>query len=168
MSSEKKPKGVYEVGYGKPPKHTQFPKGQSGNIKGRPKVKKGPVDNVAAILDAPVKVRRGKRTVKMGGFEASVRNQVKKALADGNVADLIDLLRLMEKYGAIAAPTVSEVSCGTIVAPPDWDLGEWLDMCNRHGPPPWPGERDGIIDAHMLDPLRRYWSAHLEDPDDER
>jgi hypothetical protein len=27
----------YEVGYGKPPKHSQFPKGQSGNPKGRPK-----------------------------------------------------------------------------------------------------------------------------------
>ena len=29
--------GSYEVGYGKPPKHTQFKKGQSGNPKGRPK-----------------------------------------------------------------------------------------------------------------------------------
>lgn len=27
----------YEVGYGKPPKHTRFPKGRSGNPKGRPK-----------------------------------------------------------------------------------------------------------------------------------
>lgn len=29
--------GDYEVGYGKPPKHTRFKKGQSGNPKGRPK-----------------------------------------------------------------------------------------------------------------------------------
>jgi hypothetical protein len=27
----------YEIGYGKPPRHTQFPKGQSGNPKGRAK-----------------------------------------------------------------------------------------------------------------------------------
>ena len=27
----------YEIGYRKPPKHTQFKKGQSGNPKGRPK-----------------------------------------------------------------------------------------------------------------------------------
>lgn len=30
----------YEVGYGKPPKSTQFQKGQSGNPKGRPKKKR--------------------------------------------------------------------------------------------------------------------------------
>jgi hypothetical protein len=27
----------YKIGYGKPPKHTQFKKGQSGNKKGKPK-----------------------------------------------------------------------------------------------------------------------------------
>ncbi len=167
MSGEKKPKVDYEVGYGKPPRHTQFPKGQSGNIKGRPKVKKGPVDNVAAILDAPVRVRRGKCTVKMGGFEASVRNQVKKALADGNVTDLIDLLKLMEKYGVIAKPVVPDVYRGPIVAPPDWELSEWRDMLNRHGPPPWPGERDGMIEPRMLEALRQHYLAIQGDSDDE-
>jgi hypothetical protein len=34
-----KPPGDYEVGYGKPPKHTQWPKGTSGNRDGRPKKK---------------------------------------------------------------------------------------------------------------------------------
>ena len=31
----------YEVGYGKPPKHAQWPKGKSGNPKGRPKGSRG-------------------------------------------------------------------------------------------------------------------------------
>jgi Family of unknown function (DUF5681) len=35
--SKKKTSDSYEVGYGKPPKNTQFQKGVSGNPKGRPK-----------------------------------------------------------------------------------------------------------------------------------
>ena len=35
--SEKKTSDSYEVGYGKPPKNTQFQKGVSGNPRGRPK-----------------------------------------------------------------------------------------------------------------------------------
>ena len=34
---EKNTSDSYEVGYGKPPKSTQFEKGVSGNPKGRPK-----------------------------------------------------------------------------------------------------------------------------------
>jgi hypothetical protein len=36
----------YEVGYGKPPRHTRFKKGQSGNPRGRPKESK----NLATLL----------------------------------------------------------------------------------------------------------------------
>jgi hypothetical protein len=35
--SEENMSDSYEVGYGKPPKDTQFKKGSSGNPKGRPK-----------------------------------------------------------------------------------------------------------------------------------
>jgi len=45
MPSDKK--RDYEVGYGKPPCHTRFKKGQSGNPKGRPSDTK----NLSALLD---------------------------------------------------------------------------------------------------------------------
>lgn len=37
MPRKYKKKGHYDVGYGKPPKHTQFPKGKSGNEDGKKK-----------------------------------------------------------------------------------------------------------------------------------
>jgi len=37
MTSRKKKSVPYQVGYGKPPLHTQFRKGQSGNPGGRPR-----------------------------------------------------------------------------------------------------------------------------------
>lgn len=38
--SKRTPKEGYEVGYCKPPRHTQFKPGQSGNPKGRPKIER--------------------------------------------------------------------------------------------------------------------------------
>ncbi len=40
MTSKKKPVAEYDVGYGKPPNHTKFKKGQSGNPRGKQKGKK--------------------------------------------------------------------------------------------------------------------------------
>ena len=42
----------YEIGYKKPPLHTRWKKGQSGNTKGRPKKKLGPSDIARAFDDA--------------------------------------------------------------------------------------------------------------------
>src|SRR5215469_1502966 len=47
------PTSGYEVGYGKPPRHTQFKKGQSGNPRGRPPEAK----NLSTLLNEALNER---------------------------------------------------------------------------------------------------------------
>jgi Family of unknown function (DUF5681) len=52
----------YEVGYGKPPRHTRFEPGRSGNPRGRPRGKKNLSTLLSDALDEPViVVENGRR-----------------------------------------------------------------------------------------------------------
>jgi hypothetical protein len=52
----------YEVGYGKPPKHSQFPEGVSGNPKGRPRwVKTGATILREALKEMVTITENGRR-----------------------------------------------------------------------------------------------------------
>ena len=61
-------KGDYEVGYRKPPRHTRFNKGQSGNPKGRPGGAKNLSTLLSEALNEPVIVAEngGRRTISKG------------------------------------------------------------------------------------------------------
>src|SRR4051812_35212014 len=65
--------GDYKVGYGKPPKGTQFKPGQSGNPKGRPKGSKAIPTLVHDELKARVAVTEGGLTKRMSKGEAIVK-----------------------------------------------------------------------------------------------
>jgi hypothetical protein len=57
MSGRKRrPGDDYEVGFGKPPKRTQYPKGVSGNPNGRPRKKPDTYTELTRVLRAPVTV----------------------------------------------------------------------------------------------------------------
>ena len=85
-SSEKKlSRGGHNVGYGKPPVHTRFPKGKSGNPGGRPRGMTAGRATALALKEAyrPVTVREGDKVMTLPAIQAVLRSQVALA-AKGN------------------------------------------------------------------------------------
>ncbi len=70
--NEEDSKSRYEVGYGKPPMQGRFPKGRSGNPKGRPKRAKGFRTIVRQQLETPVEVRVSGRVTKISKRELMI------------------------------------------------------------------------------------------------
>ncbi|MFZ8977250.1 MAG: DUF5681 domain-containing protein [Pseudohongiellaceae bacterium] len=70
----------YEVGYGKPPKATQFKKGQSGNPKGRPKGVQNLATDLQDELSAKVEITEDGQTKKVTKQKAMVKQLMQKAI----------------------------------------------------------------------------------------
>lgn len=86
-----------EVGYGKPPKHTRFRPGQSGNPKGRPKGIRNFKSDVRATLKAPVRVTKDGTPRRITTQEAALLRLREKALA-GDARALDKLLEFARIY----------------------------------------------------------------------
>jgi hypothetical protein len=96
-SPNKDDDAAYKVGYGKPPQHTRFAPGRSGNPKGRPKGVRNFGTDVKATLKAPVKVTRDGRPRKVSTQEAMLFRLREKAL-NGDARALDRLLQLAQTY----------------------------------------------------------------------
>ncbi|MXO61344.1 hypothetical protein GRI89_17510 [Altererythrobacter salegens] len=83
----------YDVGYCKPPHHSQFKPGQSGNPKGRPKAAKGLNSIVRETLTKKVTVRTPSGTKKISRIEAVLQKTVEQAMK-GNPRALAELIKL--------------------------------------------------------------------------
>ncbi len=87
----------YEVGYKKPPKHSRFKKGLSGNPCGRPKGAKNLKTILEAELSETIVVREGDRQKKISKLEGVVKALLAKALkGDPRGMDLV--LRLAAQH----------------------------------------------------------------------
>lgn len=60
----------YEVGYGRPPKKSQFQKGQSGNPSGRPKEPTTFIDSFNKVLSKDVKIIKDGKEYRITGLTA--------------------------------------------------------------------------------------------------
>jgi len=70
----------YDVGYGKPPQHTRFAKGTSGNPKGRPRGIRNFHTDLEEELSRPITVREGGRIKTISAQQALITRTVEKAL----------------------------------------------------------------------------------------
>lgn len=92
----------YEIGYGKPPKHSQFKKGVCPNPRGRPR-RRGPSigDVVRDVLSETTNIPCKDRVQRGSRLELVIRRHFVAALS-GDVGSAAMLLRLREngmKYG---------------------------------------------------------------------
>ena len=87
-----------EVGYGKPPLHSRFKKGQSGNPKGRPKGTKNLKTDLREELQQPIMVREGERPLKISKQRAMVKALFAKSLKGDarSTHTLVNLLRALD------------------------------------------------------------------------
>ena len=79
--------GTGEVGYCKPPVKNRFPKGQSGNPKGRPRGSKNLATIVRQVLSARVSVRENGRVKTITAREGLIAQLVREGLR-GNLRAL--------------------------------------------------------------------------------
>jgi len=80
----------YEVGYGKPPKEHQFKKGQSGNLKGRPKGSKNGSTMLQEQFFSSVTITENGRRKRVPALEVMFRCLIKAAIeGDGRSQDRV-------------------------------------------------------------------------------
>ena len=101
--------GDYEVGYGKPPHHTRFKAGQSGNPRGRPSGAKNLATLLNEALNELVVVTENGGRKRISKRQASFKQLVNEA-AKGNWRALKLLVDILQDIERRTAPQTEESS----------------------------------------------------------
>lgn len=96
-----------KVGRGHPPKHTQFRKGQSGNIKGRPKGSKNLSTYIMEAARDHVTATVGGKTRKISKLQATAMQLATKAAGGDQAAmgKFLDWIDEIETRASVVKPT---------------------------------------------------------------
>lgn len=108
--TEEPSKPVYEIGRGKPPKHTHFKKGRSGNPKGRPPGTRNLKTDLTNELGGRIRVREGDRETLISKQEAFVKSLVARALKGDSRASSLLVTMMAKLLDVASAPAPTEVS----------------------------------------------------------
>ncbi len=93
----------YEVGYAKPPKESQFQKGESGNPRGRPKGRKNHMTVLYQAMNETITITENNKRTTVTKFEAVMKQIMNQALkGNGPLTRLVvtHLLPLAERIDA--------------------------------------------------------------------
>lgn len=147
----------YEIGYKKPPRHTQFKPGESGNRAGRPRKRKAdPAHDPASILTEPVRVRSNGQMKEMSGLEVGLRKKVQEALKTSSARKLLKAIDMFDKEGLIRRPQEQKF-VSVLVFPRRWDANDFYEKFKIAGPPPWDGPDDGLpYETSQTHPFEEY------------
>jgi uncharacterized protein DUF5681 len=103
----------YEVGYGRPPRHTRFKKGRSGNPKGRPRGSKNLPTLLTEALNEHVIVGEYERRRKITKREVIVMQLVNRS-AKADLRAIKILLDILQEIERRTEPASAETSFGPV------------------------------------------------------
>jgi hypothetical protein len=101
----------YEVGYGKPPRHTRFKRGQSGNPRGRPSGSNNLSTLLSEALNEPVIIAENGGRRKISKCRAIITQLVNRS-AKGDLRAAKILLDILQEIERRTEPASAETSFG--------------------------------------------------------
>jgi hypothetical protein len=125
----------YDVGYGKPPVHTRFKKGQtSPNPKGRPRGSKD-VD-LRKVLNEPVRIRIGGR-IQLVPYVVALTQVHKERAIKGDLKSGQMIMMMAKHFGMLDAPEIEDDVDFTLHIPKPPGMLRRMEEAKRRG---WDGE----------------------------
>jgi hypothetical protein len=112
------PKGPDIVGYRRPPIHSRFKPGESGNPKGRPKVRKPMGDIFDEALNERISIRAGDKIRRVSRKEAMVLALIQRGMK-GDPRAIAAIMALAQQRGEFKKPFPYSAIERIIVDPKD-------------------------------------------------